>query len=630
MSNVKRLPHCSLTDAVVHRAAMAGGHPLKNLSVLLWMIVAGACTSPGVAVDDAGQPVVDAAVPMDAGGPSPDAARPPPDAGAPDAATSADAAVTPDASVITPDGGACVVQRETFACTADPETCRGGICVSGQCLGPQADPDRWVDCGDGTCSACEDATRCPADCAAPPAVADTKVYDQPATTMTVELHGFGFNRTSSFEQMVYGQVLETGELGPSMMRYGVTLPNGFLQPTAPNQYVAVEYYGATPAAWMTTSDVAAVEVLDWRTHEGLERYATVVALFIRNRMALSGATHVNILCHSMGCHVMRWLMEHDVAQLASDSVVVRVTTVAGAVNGAGLARWYENDVVRQYAGMITLNTADFIHCNPDYVADASAVWDHKLTQANNPLWRGVLMHQLTATNPQLHPLDIINPADEANDSVLFAPDMFFTAQAQHARFVALDGTALAPSHTYLHVGHTAAQGERGTGLLAAASLFHHRRVTITLGTVTLLDDAERNNPLDLVARGEPPAEISPEVRVWFDPYVQDTFGEVGAIIHEQTLDYRSSRMFLAVQDVPVPANVVLFEGPVFDGMDALNLELVFKEVDQDRRLGVDEAVVGPAAEQLRWSGAIPLVAGSVVVEGPKARAELVVTVVTLF
>ena len=39
-------------------------------------------------------------------------------------------------------------------------------------------------------------------------------------------------------------------------------------------------------------------------------------------------------------------------------------------------------------------------------------------------------------------------------------------------------------------------------------------------------------------------------------------------------------------------------------------------------------MVGSAAEQLRWTGAIPLVDGSVEVEGPKARAELVVTVVT--
>lgn len=590
-------------------------------------VLGAGCSGGGAGgVPDAGSvvpvPLEDASAPGDrdaGGGPRPRA-----DAGpGPDRSDASAAA----------DGGACPAPaRVDYSCTG-PASCRGGLCVAGLCLGPDADPERWASCGDGACGACESAASCRADCDGSFVRSALPRFD-PATTITLKLHGLSVGSSGSLEARTYGEVLPDGALEAGIRPYAPDLPDGLTHPDAPNQLVAVEYYGRTPAAWMTPEQIARVEALDPDGPESLERYATIVAMFARERLARSGATHLAIACHSMGCHVLRFLVEHDLEGLASEGRIARVVSVAGALAGAGLAELYDTPAAHEYAVLSPISTTDFVHLHPDYVTDHVAIWDHRLHEANNPTWAGILLHQITCSDPAAttalggiaRPLDVVEPG-EPNDSILYARDTFFTAVAEDNLVIARDGTRLAPSQSWTHARHHGVEEDAGALAITAAALWHRRRVTIRMTSLEVLDDHERRSSLDLARFGDAPAEVAPEVVVRLAPG--------GAIVHERRVSHRSADLVIAREGEVTPVSEIVFDAPVFDDQRDLVLELTLREVDRYERFGVDEAPPGVSLlssgdELLRVSRTIPLEAGTIELESEDARATLVVDVVEIY
>jgi hypothetical protein len=342
---------------------------------------------------------------------------------------------------------------------------------------------------------------------------------------------------------------------------------------------------------------------------------------------------VNILCHSMGCHVTRYLVEHDVRGLASSGRIARVISVAGALNGAGLADLFDNPSLRDYAVASPIQTSDFTHLDPDYATDHAAVWDHRLDEANSPMWTGISMHALTGSDPVataaiLRPLDVTNPTDEPNDSILYARDTFFVAQDPAVRFVALDGTPVLPSHTWHHATHPQMEENVGAIAVAAAALFHHRRVTITLRGVTLHDDHEQ--PGGFSTFGEPPADLACDVRVSYDPYLADTFGTPSVLVHEQTLGDRSAPFFQMREGETASADAVLFDAPVFDDQTSLHLAFDLREVDHYPHFGVTELPSGDGSVLGSIDADVPLADGAIEIDTPDVRATVEVRVQTLY
>jgi hypothetical protein len=550
----------------------------------------------------------------------PDAAAPPPDDAGSIAA--ADAPVAPDApSTAEPDAAvACPPPaRLDYSCTG-PADCAGGLCVRGLCLGPDGDPARWAACGDGACGPCETAEACRADCGEAPARTALPSFD-PATTITIKLHGLAVATGGSLEDRVYGGAVAPGALEASLRRFAPDVPDGIEEPTAPDQMVAPEYYGRTPAAWMSPEEVARIEALDPESEDALERYATIVAMFVRHRLATSGATHAAIVCHSMGCHVTRYLVEHDLEGLASEGRIARIVSVAGALGGAGLAELFDHPLVRDYAMLSPIETTDFVHLHPDFVTDRSAIWDHQLREANNPTWAGILLHQITASDPRagtgLRPLDIVEP-NEPNDSVLYARDTYFVSEAEANRVVAQDGTVLPPGHSWAYANHPSIEEHLGAVAIAAAGLWHRRRVRIVLRSVEVIDDRDAVGP----------AEIAPQVAVRFDPYLAD-LAMPDLLVHEQRVAHRSADLVRAQQGETTAADLVLFDGPVFDAMTELDLEVELREVDRYARFGVDEALFGDGDRLAYFRGPVALEDGTFTIEGPDARATIEVDVTTI-
>lgn len=526
----------------------------------------------------------------------------------------------------------CTSAPPSYACSAT-EPCTGGTCISSWCLGPDRDPERWAACGDGTCSACE-TDRCGIDCGGPTRTAMPS-FD-PSTTITLKLHGLAVSTEGAVEDRVYGAAIPEGALEEALRRFAPSLPSGLTDPSAPNQLVAAEYYGRTPAAWMSPEQIAEVESFSDEGPEALHRYALIVAMFLRDRLSSSGATHVAIACHSMGCHVTRYLVEHDLLGLASEGRIARIVFMAGVVNGAGMSELFDNPSLRAYAESAPIRTTDFVHMHPEFVRDESAIWDHRLREANNPMWAGMILHTITGTDPAiagatglLRPLEIINPGALANDSILFDQDTFFTAMADGNRVVTMGGAHLAPGHTFVDANHPSVEPDDGAAATAAAMLFHRRRVTITLRSVTLHDDHERDGGFDPTTFGAPPADLVPEVEVRLDAYTMPTFGRA-ALVSTQSLSARSAAFFQMEEDETRDAGVVLFDGPVFDAQTELGLTLAIREVDSYPRYGITELPSGDGSVLASFDGAVTIADGELMLTSEDLDAVVEVRVHTLY
>jgi hypothetical protein len=580
------------------------------------LCVAGALACSG----EKTRPVTDAGIPLEDAGPLAG------DAGSqPDATISTDAGEPEDsgsdAGLPVEDAGAdagldagfdaglqCPHPPETYACDpADASTCPGGICIVSWCVGQVVDAGWYATCGNGVCDPCETPATCPADCAPPPVLTGQKVYDDPKT-ISVWVHGFSNHSQSELAMTTYGAVTGCNDLGGALATYEPSVPCATSSPandTAPNQAVGVDYYGAIPASWMSAQDVMEVEqypYLDGPT--GLQRYGLIVAKFIKWRLAYAGADYVNIACHSMGCLITRYLIENDLEQLASTQKIVRWETNAGVISGAQLSRLYDNPSVQMYAMAIGLGTtSDFALMNPAYVQQYAAAWDHQLWEGNNPLFGGILIHHVGATNPAvpqaagLPLLDSIpteNPQGNPNDGIMFTFDEFFHSQSPAASVQTPSGMVVPATHSYEYIGHIDEPSSETAHMLMAAGLYHRRKVLVTLQSITLNRDFELH-PTDAstyTMTGSPPGEVVAETNVDYNSYTLPTFG-TSATIHTDTIAYRSADMFQQIQATTLMPNQIIFEAPVFDGQTDFDLSATLTETDYYLRYGLQENMLAP-------------------------------------
>lgn len=524
-----------------------------------------------------------------------------------------------------------------YQCKAgDPKTCPGGSCLFGMCIGPVLDPLRWQDCGDGLCAACETAQGCPADCGAAPKLTGQKVW-QNDTTVTIWVHGFTNKTDEKLAKTLYGEVKGCGDLFEMMQKLGVDRPCGDTAAgeDKPNQLIAVEYYGTKPAPWLSAQDVQEIEKYPFdKGALGLQRYALVVAKFARWRLKSTGATHINFACHSMGCLIIRHLMENDYEQLASEQKIVRWFSNTGVIAGARLARLYDNPAIQQGAKALGLELSDFVLMNPDYVMDTTAAWDHKLYAGNNPLFGGVLIHHSAATDPKIAEalgiqlLDLNNPGDEPNDGIMYTLDQYFHSQTAAASATTKTGQALPSTRSYGYYDHMTNPGTWTAGILGVAALVGKRKVIIRLAELEVLDDLEQANLLDFSQAGQPPADVAAEVVVRYDPWASKKLGKAIAV-SEQRIAHRSAELLQVKEGQTVKPGMILYAGPVADDMNEIQLQVSLLESDWYPRFGVKETVPGIGKvnkAMVDFSGAVALQNKSIEVKGSAARMVMQVTV----
>ncbi|MCB9681957.1 MAG: hypothetical protein H6733_10855 [Alphaproteobacteria bacterium] len=394
-------------------------------------------------------------------------------------------------------------------------------------------------------------------------------YD-PNHTITVHLHGFILGLEP--DTGPYGYRTGGGPIADGLRRYA-DLPSYTDGLDGPDHVEGTHYYGIEPPDTFTADEIARVEAL-----QGVPRYAEIIAIQARHALDdAPDATGINLTCHSMGCLVSRYLIEHDVEGLVSDGAIKRWVTYAGVVSGAGLATQFGWST--SYLSALGIDPIDIEHMGYPWV-EANVAWNGMRRQADNTAFHGILVHHVLADDPLLDAdfaalplLDLSNPAERANDGIMWTDDEAFLSVSPRARFVTDEGQDVLPTATFVHVDHFAAREHVGAHLVGAAALVGTRRFEVVVSS------------LDVGDVGETDSEIAFETTVRW-PDADQRFG-VDAVIDERTIAHRVAPV-VPVHGTSAQPGLVLHSAMVFDEDTAVELALTVREVDRYPFVGIRE------------------------------------------
>lgn len=290
-----------------------------------------------------------------------------------------------------------------------------------------------------------------------------------STAIMVYIHGFdndGWTYTTEF-----GNDSTIDDIaGPvSQIAAFTGRPTNIANPTAPNQVCGATYYGTVPPPWYTADDIAA----DNAAPQRVPKYALRMAKYIKHVITRSGATSAIILSGSFGTEITRYMIEHNLCNLASDQLVSRWMPIVGVLCG----NWA--------ASSLPYNDLAWIfgeNPSPD-IDDMQYDWVSANISANetmNSAYYGpIIINQFVATADGDGYITAL--CNQPNDGTNNVDDCKFhgytTSAALHA---ATDGTLQMPGLAYYPTVHTGIVDHMGmwAGVVSAAE--NNIRVTITL------------------------------------------------------------------------------------------------------------------------------------------------------
>lgn len=444
----------------------------------------------------------------------------------------------------------------------------------------------------------------------------------PDPSKTVTIHVHGWNLSGASKTGTVGDDRGGGSTVDGIRRF-TAMPHGSTSPTAQNQIIGTEYYGKVFPSYYTAADVAEVSAL-----KGIPRYATIVGKYARYVMQRSGAEGVNLTCHSMGCLISRYLIENDVAGLASEGKIRRWVSFAGVVAGAKLADLDRGKWLDPLASLLGYDLIDVEHMSYDWVQKNAAIYDGKRVDGNNPLFGNILVHHILSTNPKIDTalgiplLDVLGSSAVPNDGIVLDDEMYLHDQQPSARWTTPSGTQLPVSQSHHFAHHFDITEKVSAQALASAALVGSRRVRVQLSKVSLRNDKE--DPFF----GKPPAEVVVESTVKY-PYV-NAIEPSAPTLDEVSMERRNAKVLSMNKGETKTPNWMLFDGPVFDAQTSVTLNVKLSETDFYPAGGVNENILSPPAPLGAFSGDVPLADGDYTVTTTDATFTLHVTVEKLY
>lgn len=442
----------------------------------------------------------------------------------------------------------------------------------------------------------------------------------PDKTATIHVHGW--NLPGATKTGNVGDDRGGGSTVDGIRRFS-TLPAGTSSPTAPNQIVATEYYGAAFPSYYTAADQAEVTA-----QKGIPRYALIVAKYVRQVLDRSGAEGVNLTCHSMGCEISRYLIENDVGHLVSAGKVKRWVSFAGVVNGATLADIDGGMQLDKIAKLLGLDLIDVAHMNRSWVQQYVAAYDHQRVEGNNPLWSNLLVHHIKATDPRIDSalgiplMDVFGYGKVPNDGVVLGEEMYLHSQADAAKWATPSGALLPVGQSHHQANHFNITEHVGAQAIAAAALTGKRRARVTLQSLTLYKDHESG------LFDKAPAEVVVESQVRY-PYVK-AIEPSDPLLDEVSTARRNAPLYRLNKGETQTPNYLIFDGPVFDAQTSVALSIKLSETDFYPAAGLNENALAANFRLGELKQEVPLTDGDYTVTTADAKFTVRVAVATLY
>lgn len=407
-------------------------------------------------------------------------------------------------------------------------------------------------------------------------VSDTGDSNQTANhrLKTLILYIHGYNNHGADKHQVYGD-LRNDTLSDAISLFtGYTVLESLDQKDFHNGIVLTTYYGDTPPAYYTPQDIEEVEAVTKRYGGGVPRYALIIGKFIRHAFKTTGADNVTIISGSMGSLVTRWLIEKDLAHLASDQKIDAWLSVNGVIRGNYPAS--QSDLVT-LVNNIEEQPIDVEHMSYHWIEQN--LHDPK-SVADSPLYSHIRMGFVSSTQAG-EPFGTLMKTIP-NDGYQRLRDTFFGEVTEAAQY-----KHLPPTHTLFHQGHIGIKDYSGAWAQIADFLTSRRRVRITLTEATLDNLHEERMPLQNKTRAE---------AVFASTVVSD------AVRKKWGIEAAISQRLLTGGALPVHYyhkagetlhfSQILFDDFVPDDEQQLHLHMRGYELDDAIKYGIHEPLLG--------------------------------------
>jgi hypothetical protein len=422
----------------------------------------------------------------------------------------------------------------------------------------------------------------------------------PARTVTVFVHGF--ERAGAARQGAFGLDEREPLVDSVAALAGLPVADGGA-PLPPSAIGMTGYYGDTPPAYYTPTDVAELGQVTAQWGGGVPRYALIVAKYARWLLQRSGAQQVNFVSASFGSLIVRWLIEKDAGGLASAGRIARWLSIEGILGGNWAA---SRDELKGYLEAVSPLPVDVDHMHHDWVATHLHA---PRTEADHPHYAGILIGQMVSTDDGYNggALSALMAAEgewQPNDGVQAVADARFQNTTARSRLLGLP-----PMLGWYRSDHFSIQRHRGAWAQAAAFLAQRRRVTVVMTGATVADLHEP----DAWYWDWRPAEVVLECRV-FSPAVEARWGIRDAVSTRRREGAVAPLRRFARDGETQGFTHVLFDDLVLAEETELHVELGAGEADYDARYGVYETLQTPYYDEL-GSG---LIAVSTLVPGAYA------------
>ena len=410
--------------------------------------------------------------------------------------------------------------------------------------------------------------------------APARAAHDPARTVTVYVHGF--DDSGADRHGVYGADIHEALEDTIAALVGLPVADTSGGPLAPDAVTATTYYGDTAPGYYTPADRDSIDRLTAAWGGGVPRYAYIVARFAQHALERSGAQQVNFVSASFGALIVRWVIENNMAGLAGSGCIARWLSVEGLIAGNWAA---SRGSILDLAELIQPQPIDVDHMTYDWV---STNVHTPRTQADNPLYAGILIGQMASTGGNASGLTLSNLMLAAgdympNDGVQALPDALFQDISARSELLGLP-----PTRALVHTDHLGIRRARGAFADAATFITARRRITVTMTSARVNDLHEPQFPwLDLT-----PAEVVFESRV-YSPAVWSRWGIGDPLsVHLKEDTTAPLRRFHVTGETQTLADVV-FDDFVLPEENRLHVDLHAWEVDADPYYGVYETTTVP-------------------------------------
>ena len=402
----------------------------------------------------------------------------------------------------------------------------------------------------------------------------------PNQTATIFVGGFASDGVN--QHRVFGVDGSEALLDSIAALVGVPVAHGEAS-LPPNVAADMKYYGDTAPPYYTDADAAELARVTTQWGGGVPRYALIVAKYARELMRRSGARQVNIVSGSFGSLIVRWMIENDLATLASSGAIARWLSVEGVLAGNWAA---SRNHLAELINLVDPLPIDVSHMNYDWV---SANIHSPRDEFDSPFYANILMGSLASTdddyeNGLLSDLMVSENAWQPNDGLQAVADALFLHVTGRSQYLGLPPMLGLLRNTHLDITHN-----RGGWADVATFLTQRRRVAIVMTDATLKNLSE---PFFML-----PAEVVLESRV-SSPAVATHWGIHDPLtVREKEGAVAPLRKFNKAGEHQ-RFTELLYDGLVLPEETHLQLDLHAEEVDYDWRYNVYETVTRPYYDEL--------------------------------